>query len=292
MDGDALAALLDATDCSPSTAAGSSDDDRGMAPLCVRIHRLRPAQAERIASWAASVGRVDVLADVTVEAGRRAVVLLRDALQKNTPGRLENNSGRRNVRIVEFDSAAMERAYPALNHNSLLAYRREHLWMLPRLHAWAFTAAIVVCGLHRGLEDESGGRRHCWVFEHTATGRSARQPSLAVARLGGLRAAVAALGCCGFRLGCCGFLADAGFWLIGCCGLGCCASWLLWPLGGRWLIGWLLGLAAVALGCSCLAAVASWPSCCGAAATWLLRAVAALRDIASCSHLTRTTSPT
>ena len=181
MDGEALAALLDATDCAPSSTAGSSDDHRGMAPLCVRIHRLRPAQAQRIATWAASVGRVDVLADVTVEAGRRAVLLLRDALQKNTPGSLENNSGRSRVRIVEFDSAAMERTYPALNHDSLLAYRREHLWMLPALsHAWAFTAeAIVVCGLHRGLMDDGGRRRHCWVLEHDCdwAGECARQPS-------------------------------------------------------------------------------------------------------------------
>ena len=165
MDADALSDLLDATDNSseelpPDVIAAlnrSTSTCRGMAPLCVRVHRLTQAQAERIVSWAAAVGRVDVLADVTLERGHQAVTLLRTTLcEAGMLGR---------VRFLEFTSAQMEAEYPSLLNPSLLHYRTMHPWMLFSMsHAWAYTSeGITVTGLGRDADDEG---RHCWIFEH------------------------------------------------------------------------------------------------------------------------------
>ena len=149
MDASLLSDLLDATE--PPAASSS------MAPICVRVHRLTPDQAMRICRWAASVGHVDVLADVTLDAGCRAVKLLRTTLREM--GLLGV------VRFFEFTSAMMEAQYPCLCDESLQHYRQLHPWMLLAMsHAWAFTAeAITVTGLGRGASDDG---RHCWILEH------------------------------------------------------------------------------------------------------------------------------
>ena len=149
MDDDALEALLGDDD---APAASS------LPPMCVRVHRLTQAQAERICKWAKRLHRVDVLCDVTLPAGERALALLRYALKENL---LEGK-----VRIVTFTSADMEKRYPHLRHEALEAYRREHPWMMLAMsHAWAYTAeGMVVCGL--GLDHDVPDDAHVWVFEH------------------------------------------------------------------------------------------------------------------------------
>lgn len=155
---DAPSPRVGAPDALAPGGAGSSAP-RSLAPLCVRIHQLTHAQAERIAKWAVRLP-VDVLADVTVDEGVRAVELLRSELgRRRLLGR---------VRILEFTSADMERAYPALRDETLESYRRQHAWMLPaRSHAWAYTAeALAVTGL--GREGAPSAVEHVWCFEHDA----------------------------------------------------------------------------------------------------------------------------
>lgn len=168
MDADSLSDLLDATDDAvrptvddallpPDVRAALNGTNGGMAPLCVRVHRLTIAQAKRITSWTSALGRVDVLADVTLDAGAKAVSLLRTTLRD--AGML----GR--VRFLEFTSAMMEKEYLHLLHPSLQHYRQLHPWMLLAMsHAWAYTAeGITITGLGRDAADEG---KHTWIFEH------------------------------------------------------------------------------------------------------------------------------
>ena len=117
MDPDSLSELLDATE--------TNDEVRGMARLCVRVHRLTHAQAHRIAKWAAALPRIDVLADVTVNSGVHAMALLRDVLRD--AGLIGK------VRVFEFTSTDMERRYPGLRQQTLEAYRQHHMWMMRAL---------------------------------------------------------------------------------------------------------------------------------------------------------------
>ena len=59
MDEAALDDLLADTGDAPPT---------GLAPLCVRVHRITQAQAERVCKWASRLNRVDVLCDVRQQA--------------------------------------------------------------------------------------------------------------------------------------------------------------------------------------------------------------------------------
>ena len=130
--------------------------------FCVRVHRLTRAQAERVCKWAARLPRVDVLCDVTLPAGERALALLREEVSARA---LESK-----VRMLPFTSFAMEARYPALRHPSLEMYRAQHMWMMPALsHAWAYTAeAILVCGIGLREADAPQEEEHVWVFEHDA----------------------------------------------------------------------------------------------------------------------------
>lgn len=155
MDDSSLDDLLGSL--APATAATASG--ASIAPLVVRVHRLTVAQAERVCKWAAALDRVDVLADVTLDAGVAAVALLRRHIERACLAS--------RVRIIEFVSRDMERLYPRLRDPALERYRQIHMWMMPALsHAWAYTAeALVVGGLGLNVSRYAPAQ-HTWVFEH------------------------------------------------------------------------------------------------------------------------------
>ena len=142
-----------------------------ISPLVVRIHRLTHQMVMRICKWA-KLTLVDVCADVTLDAGSKAVNMLVTELKARA---LDTR-----VRIITFTSSDMEELYAALRHPVLEEYRMRHLWMMfTGSHAWAYTAeALTVCGLgHRPPASKEEmmcsdqhqhhhhHQQHVWVFE-------------------------------------------------------------------------------------------------------------------------------